>query len=91
MRVVFTTSVVKSLKKMPAHVVLKLRDWTQAVETVGIENVRKARGYHDEQLKGERRGQRSIRLSKSYRAIYIESLGGIVQIITVIEVHKHDY
>ena len=91
MRVVFTTSVAKAIHKVPMHVFLKLRDWTEAVETVGIENVRKAKGYHDEPLKGERRGQRSIRLSKAYRAIYIENTDGTVRIITVIEVHKHDY
>lgn len=91
MKVVFATSVAKSLRKVPAHILLKLRDWTQAVETVGIETVRKAKGYHDEPLKGERLGQRSIRLSKAYRAIYVEKKDGSVRIITVIEVNKHDY
>ena len=30
----------------------------------------KANGYKDESLKGKRKGQRSIRLNKSYRLIY---------------------
>ncbi len=45
--------------------------------------------YHDEPLKGQRIGQRSIRLSKSYRAIYIEHNDDII--IEVIEVNKHEY
>jgi proteic killer suppression protein len=45
--------------------------------------------YHDEPLKGDRLGQRSIRLSRSYRLIYIESqeLG----VVKVVEVNKHEY
>jgi len=42
--------------------------WVAAVELDGVEEVRKAPGYHDEPLKGSRAGQRSIRLSRSYRA-----------------------
>jgi hypothetical protein len=32
--------------------------------------VRKVPGFHDEPLSGKRFGQRSLRLSKSYRAFY---------------------
>ncbi|MBW1759830.1 MAG: hypothetical protein JRI88_05880 [Deltaproteobacteria bacterium] len=42
-----------------------------------------------EPLKGKRFGQRSVRLSKAYRAIYIEKQESII--IEVIEVSKHDY
>ncbi len=38
---------------------------------IGLSEVRKVPGYHDEPLKGQRKGQRSIRLSRSYRAIYV--------------------
>ena len=48
---------------------------------------------HDELLTGERKGQRSIRLSKAYRAFYIEYdiLEGNINIIEVTEVNKHEY
>jgi hypothetical protein len=46
----------------------KLLTWVETVEIEGIEEVRKCGGYHDEPLHGKRRGQHSIRLSKSYRA-----------------------
>jgi proteic killer suppression protein len=48
------------------------------------------RGYHDEPLKGARAGQRSIRLSRAYRAIY-EVKGGTAKFVSIEEVSKHDY
>ncbi|MFK5953716.1 MAG: hypothetical protein QM498_11705, partial [Desulfobacterium sp.] len=59
------------------------------VETFGIEEIRVVPGYHDEPLRGNRAGQRSIRLSKAYRAFYVEHDDTII--IEVIEVNKHDY
>jgi len=53
--------------------------------------VRKIPGHHDEPLKGSRRGQRSIRLSKSYRAIYQEYQSSLVIEVFINEVHKHEY
>ena len=49
----------------------KLLAWVGNVEAKGLEEVRKLPGYHDEPLKGQRQGQRSIRLSRAYRAIYV--------------------
>ena len=87
----FTNSAVKDLKRLPEHIVTKLRDWANAVQSVGIEAVRRSPGYHDEPLRGSRDGQRSIRLSKAYRAFYVEDQRGNVRIITVIEVNRHEY
>lgn len=53
--------------------------------------MRKFPGFHDEPLKGTRRGQRSIRLSKAYRAIYEESKDGKVTVVLIVEVSKHEY
>lgn len=53
--------------------------------------MRKVPGYHDEPLKGDRMGQRSIRLNKAYRAIYMERPNQEIIIISVMEVNKHDY
>lgn len=61
------------------------------VEIVGLQETRKCGGFHDEPLKGDRLGQRSIRLSLSYRAFYTEGLRGEIKIVTIIEVNKHDY
>lgn len=82
----------RALRKLPRHVAVKLLGWVAVVETLGLETVRKTPGYHDEPLKGARAGQRSIRLSRAYRAIYtIERSMARVEHVHVTEVHKHDY
>ena len=58
---------------------------------IGLRECRKYKGFHDEPLKGERKGQRSVRLSKAYRAIYVELENNEYKIIEVIEVNKHEY
>lgn len=81
----------KQLKKLPHFVVFKLLTWAKSVETKGVREIRKIPGYHDEPLKGERFGQRSIRLSKGYRAIYTEMTDGEINLIAIEEVNKHEY
>lgn len=85
----YDTDLDKDLKKLPLHIIEKLKMWAKTVNNHGIAEARKCKGYHDEPLQGNRKGQRSIRLSKSYRAIYIEDTKIIK--ITVIEVNKHEY
>jgi toxin HigB-1 len=80
----------KDLKKLPKYIVLHLAEWVRAVELEGVENVRKLPGYHDEPLHGNRQGQRSIRLSRSYRAIY-EIRKDKIEFVSIEEVNKHDY
>jgi len=80
----------KDLKKVPVHIGMGLRQWVASVEKVGLETVQKQLGYHDEALKGQRKGQRSIRLNRSYRAIY-RVVRDSVQFILIDEVNKHDY
>lgn len=81
----------KQLRKVPDHVALKLAAWVEAVEHDGLEEVRKIPGFHDEPLRGQRKGQRSIRLSKAYRAIYEIRANGMIDFVSVEEVNKHDY
>jgi proteic killer suppression protein len=88
-QVVINKTAQKQLKKVPAHIEKNFRLWVATVETVGIAETRKISGFHDEPLTGERKGQRSIRLSKSYRAFYVEHDDTII--IEVIEVNKHEY
>ncbi|PWU18665.1 MAG: hypothetical protein C5B49_06910 [Bdellovibrio sp.] len=81
----------KQLRKLPHFVVDRLLAWAKSVELKGLREVRKISGYHDEPLKGDRRGQRSIRLSKGYRAIYVEEKDGWINLIIIEEVNKHGY
>ena len=88
-RVAISKQAVKQLRKLPQHVVDNLMIWVAAVEQDGLEEVRSVPGYHDEPLKGHRAGQRSIRLSRAYRAIY-EIKEDRAKFVSVEEVSKHD-
>ena len=81
----------KQLRRIPRHVAAKLLEWVDSVGHEGLEETRRLRGFHDEPLHGDREGQRSIRLSRSYRAIYvIAQIDGRV-FARVQEIHKHEY
>ena len=81
----------KQLKKVPRHIVDALQTWADRVEVFGMAEVRKVKGYHDEPLKGDRKGQRSVRLSRQWRAIYEELDQGEVRLVVVEEVVPHAY
>lgn len=89
--VVVTKRAQQELMRIPKYVVLKMQLWVDDIEHRGLREVRKIPGYHDEPLKGDRREQRSIRLTKAYRAIYMIGNDGILDVVKVIEVNKHDY
>ena len=78
-------------KVLPKEIVQKLRFWAKRVELIGLLETRKISGFHDEPLKGVRLGQRSIRLNRSYRAIYLINEEQLSITVIVIEVHKHEY
>ena len=81
----------KDLKKVPLFIAVKLQIWVDAVGHYGLNEVRKIPGYHDEPLKGKRKGQRSIRLTIAYRAIYTINKSGLIKFVEVKEVNKHEY
>jgi len=62
-----------------------------SVQSLGLEHVRRLPGYHDEPLKGQWSGYRSIRLNRAYRAIYSLQDDGIVEFARVETVNKHEY
>ena len=80
----------KELEKVPRPILDKLQSWIEAVEIEGLREVRKLSAFHDEPLKGKRKGQRSIRLNRSYRAIYTIRIKKI-EFVFIEEVNKHDY
>ena len=86
-KVVFSKTAEKQVLRVPAWIYSKLAEWISEVDELGLEEVRKSRGYHDEPLKGDRMGARSIRLNRSYRAIY----GVRMSFIIIEEVTKHVY
>ncbi len=79
------------IRRLPAHVVRKLMAWVDGVESLGLETMRTIPGYHDEPLHGDRKGQSSIRLSRSDRAIYRILRAGTVEYVQIEEVTRHAY
>lgn len=89
-QVELSSSAKKDIRKVPKHIVTKLLSWIDSVEDIGLKETMKIKGYHDEPLKGKRKEQRSIRLSKGYRAIYIITKNE-VEFVLIEEVNKHEY
>lgn len=89
-RVEINKLALKQLQSLPRHIVKNLMIWVTAVEHEGLEVIRKVPGYHDEPLRGVRKGQRSVRLSRAYRAIY-EIRRDTIEFVSVEEVSKHNY
>lgn len=81
----------KQLRKLPKNIFSAFHSWVQSIEIDGIKKTRKILGYHDEPLKGDRKGQRSVRLNKAYRVIYEETKSGNLVMVAVQEVSKHEY
>jgi proteic killer suppression protein len=76
---------------VPLPIALKLQAWVEAVGHDGLSKVRKIPGYHDEPLQGQRKGQRSIRLNITYRAIYTVNKENEIEFVEIQEVNKHEY
>ena len=78
-------------KKLPSSIAAKLAEWIKALELVGLADVQRKPSWRDEALKGQRQGQRSIRLNRQWRAIYSVSSSGELTLLTIEEVTPHDY
>jgi proteic killer suppression protein len=89
MLVEVSTEAQKQLRRAPPQVQSKLASWVRRVREAGLETVVNISGYHDEPLKWERAGQRSIRLNQQWRAVYVTS--GDRTMVVVIEVTPHKY
>jgi proteic killer suppression protein len=89
-RIELTKKASKELSKAPTQVHDKFMSWSKYVKDFGLLEARKIKGFHDEPLTGNRKGQRSIRLNKQWRAIYI-IINNKVEFVEVQEVTPHDY
>ncbi|MBN1610768.1 MAG: hypothetical protein JW940_29325 [Polyangiaceae bacterium] len=89
--VVLSARARKDLRGCPRHIVRKFMAWVGSVQAVGLEATRQVSGYHDEPLKGQWFGHRSIRLSVAYRAVYRVREDGALEFAFVESVNKHIY
>jgi len=81
--------IAKTCKKVPLNVVKKYELWKNIVFRHGPDKLKEFPGFHDEKLKGERKGQRSSRLSLQYRVIY--TVEKEIVTVFVLELSPHDY
>lgn len=88
-KVTYSKAFKKQLRKVPDFIAEKALTWVAMVEGSGIQRASRPIGLHDELLQGNRWGQRSIRLNKSYRLIY-RVIEDYIH-IELLEAHKHDY
>ena len=79
----------KAVPRLPPWIVKEYEAWKNLVVPHGPQILRQYPGYHDEQLKGRRLGQRSSRLSRQYRVIY--AVNHQVRTVYVLELTPHRY
>ena len=79
----------KLCKKLPEAVVKKYELWKDIIFRHGPEKLKEFPGFHDEKLKGERKGQRSSRLSSLYRVVYVVERDVVT--VFVLEITPHKY
>ena len=79
----------KVVQKLPLQVVKKYELWKNIVFRHGPNKLREFPGFHDENLKGDREGQRSSRLNIQYRIIY--SIEKEAVTVYVIDITPHKY
>lgn len=90
-KVYLDRGVEKSLKKIPRHILILFDLWIEIIETEGLAEMQKISGYRDHSLKGNRKGQRSTSLNRSWRVIYeLDTSINLINVI-ILEVNNHDY
>jgi mRNA-degrading endonuclease RelE of RelBE toxin-antitoxin system len=82
-------SLAKTMAKLPGHIVKKYELWKRLIVLNGPTILKTFPGFQDEALQGERKWQRSSRLSLKYRVIY--RLENDEVKVYVIEITAHKY
>lgn len=81
----------KQFNKLPEHLQHKVLAWIAEVAERGLREVQRSVGLHDEPLKGPRKGERSVRLNRHWRLIYVLRENGIPHIVEIQEFTPHAY
>ena len=90
-KVQFTKTARKQFPKLPTPIFRKLTNWVSSVEELGLPEVQKIKGYHDEPLQGELQGKRSVRLNIQWRIIYEIAPSNDLVVVTVERITPHEY
>ncbi len=81
--------IAKKCLKLPLNLVKKYELWKNIVFRHGPEKLKEFPGFHDEKLKGERKGQRSSRLSDQYRVKNMVERDIVTVLVLEITPHKY--
>jgi mRNA-degrading endonuclease RelE of RelBE toxin-antitoxin system len=81
--------IAKTVRRLPPWIAKEYEVWKDLIFRHGPEILRQYPGYHDEPLRGDRKGQRSSRLSRQYRVIYFVERQSVT--IYVLEITPHHY
>lgn len=81
--------ITKICPKLPVIVLKKYELWKNIIFRHGPDKLKEFPGFHDEKLRGVRKGQRSSRLSLQYRVIY--SVERDIVAVFVLEIVPHHY
>lgn len=79
----------KGWRKLPHQVLKKYEIWKSLVRYNGPSVLRDFSGFHDEALKGERKGFRSSRLNIQFRVIY--AVFEKEKLVRVEDISPHEY
>ncbi len=82
-------TIAKTCVRLPLQVLKKYELWKNIIFRHGPDKLREFLGFHDEKLKGDRKGQRSSRLSDQYRLIY--GIERNIVTVMVVEITPHKY
>ena len=89
--VILSKNANKDLNKIPKHILIQFDLWVEIIEADGLKAMQKIKGYRDHALKGDRKGQRSSSLSRSWRVIYTLDKITSQLMVEVLEVNHHEY
>jgi len=81
--------IARKCSKLPLNAAKKYELWKNIVFRHGPDKLKEFPGFHDEKLKGERKGQRSSRLSLQHRVIY--KVEQDIVTVFVLEITPHEY
>lgn len=90
-QIIWSRQAEKTAEYLPKHILKGIRDWIALVEDHGVAFMQFRGAYKDEALQGQRFGQRSIRLNRSWRLIYRRHTNNTVQIWEILEITHHEY
>ena len=79
----------KRLERLPKEILKRYEKWKDIVRISCPAGLRPIKGFHDEALSGEWKGNRSSRLGLQFRVLYAVVAQKVL--VKVIDVSAHDY